>query len=440
MGNYAYLCRADLRRTNPSFANPGYAPARNTIACARDHVALLWLGLFRPADLRTDRFVVDGELVCSRAPVVAARTGLGRLPAAARRLERLFPRGGALAAHAAALAAAIAAAPGRYLTIELEEIAGLWPRRARFDAALDQALACFAGADVRGIRSVLVRLSGVHADRPWPAAHGLYDRPRVARADAENLARLIGAEHLRRLPWERAAPRPTPAPRALATAVAAGDRVAVEAALAGPRPAQAVIDAALETAATAGAAAIVARLLPLASATGPTRALPAAMHRGHATIAANLLTAGADPNWYSRFTGSCWQAVLWGKVPPRMLATLVRHGGDLARPQASGGGYPLVQAAWVGKAPMIRALLRLGADPHVRDPFRRTPLAIAARAGHVDAVRALLPAATAAERAAAIAEVQKVLAGATVVRAPTAAEAAARRAALAVITRGRAAR
>lgn len=436
MGNYAYLCRSDLRRTNPSFANQRYAPARNTIACLRGGIPLLWLGLFHPTDLRTDRFVDDGEPVLSRAPVVATRTALARLPTAAARLERLFPDGGALAPHAAALAAAIAAAPGRYLTIELDEVAGLWPSRARFDAALARALQIVVGADRRGARSSLVRLSGVHADRPWPPAQGLYDRPRVARADAENLARLIGAEHLRRLPWERAVPRPTPPPRALAAAVAAGDRAAVAAALAG-RPPQAVVDAALETAATAGAAAIVARLVPLASTTGKTRALPAALHRGHAAIATALLRAGADPNWYARGHGSCWQAVLWGKVPPRMLVTLVAHGGDLRRPQTSGGGYPLVQAAWVGKASLIRALLRLGADPHVRDPFRRTPLAIAAREGHLDAVRALAPRSTAAERDAAIAEVQKVLTGPPVARAPTAAQIAARRAALALLARRR---
>ena len=76
MGNYAYLCRSDLRRTNPSFANQRYAPARNTIACLRGGIPLLWLGLFHPTDLRTDRFVDDGEPVLSRAPVVATRTAL----------------------------------------------------------------------------------------------------------------------------------------------------------------------------------------------------------------------------------------------------------------------------------------------------------------------------------------------------------------------------
>lgn len=408
MANYAYLCRSNLARVSPGL-DRRYRAEASTIACGRWSIPLLWLALFRVDDLRTETRDDDGEAVTDRAPVADAKVALGRLAAGAARLAGLFPRAGSLAAHAEALAAAIAGFRGRHLTIELHEIAAMWPRRADFDRALERALRYVGGEAVPGARATVLHLTQLHAGRRWPPASGLYDRPRVAKADAENLARLLGAEVRRPLAWEASTPRPPAKAPPLLAAIEAGDAAAVAASLAAKRPAAKLADRALDLAAAAGALPLVRALADLATAGGRAHAMRHAADRGHAAVVQALLAAGADPNGYDKFHSSLWQQVFWGKLPPRLLAAIVAHGGDVNHRMTGGGDYPLVRAAWVGKPRFVRALLRHGADPHVLDAFARTPLAIAARAGHPDATRALLRAATAAELDAALREARRTL-------------------------------
>lgn len=409
MANLSYLCRSDVRRTSPGL-HPRYRAEDSTIAGGRWSIPLVWLALFRVEDLRTDRHVVDDEELVERAPVVSARTALARLAAGVARLEALFPRAGSLAGHRDALAAAIGGAKGRYLTIDLHEIAVLWSRRADFDAALARALRYVGGEAVPGARATVLQLSQLHAGRPFPPASGLYDRPRVLRADAENLARLLGGEVVRPLAWEATAPRPPMKVPQLLAAVEAADLAGVDAALAARRPDAKVVDRALDVAAAAGAVAIVVRLATAATAAGRSSAMRHAADRGQVRAVEALLAAGADPGGYDKLHSSLWQQVFWGKLPPRLLDAVIAHGGDVNRRMSGGGDYPLVRAAWVGKVRFVDALLARGADPHVRDAFRRTPLAIAARCGHVDATRRLLRAgATAAEVDAARREASKTL-------------------------------
>ncbi|MFO0750822.1 MAG: ankyrin repeat domain-containing protein [Myxococcota bacterium] len=231
-------------------------------------------------------------------------------------------------------------ADARYLTIELGELADLWPRARRFHRARRRRLPRRRRRAGARIVKTLDELAPSDVRMPW---------------------RLLGGSHLRPVPWE--APAPAPArPR---------------------RPAR--TPAALGT------------------------ALREAMHAGDGDRARELLAAGADPNGYDVFHGSCWQSVFTGRVPLAFLDELIAAGGDVTAKHRR-GGYPIVQAAWNGRAAMIAALLERGADARVLDPFKRPPLAIAAREGHLDATRALLAADASADTVArAVREVRKTL-------------------------------
>ena len=54
-------------------------------------------------------------------------------------------------------------------------------------------------------------------------------------------------------------------------------------------------------------------------------------------------------------------------------------------------------AAWMGRAPVVAALLAAAAAPDARDWAAKTPLHLAARNGHTDVLAALLTAGAASE-------------------------------------------
>jgi hypothetical protein len=226
MPNSSYLCTSDRESLYPSTTVEGFEPATDVVAYDVRCVPLLWLALFRPADLRTQTIVIEAdpdavyaefdeatgdfveledyeeedEIVEAVAPLVAKDKALLQLDAALPVLNRLFETEGPLDDHAAMLRQAVTAAPGSFITIELDEIEGLW-EEGTFQPALRAALAGFDGS-AEPDRPNLIEIAQLRAGRPFPPARMLLTDHEPVDDDYWNLSRLLGASFSAAVPWE----------------------------------------------------------------------------------------------------------------------------------------------------------------------------------------------------------------------------------------------
>lgn len=228
MSNSSYLCATDLRSLYPSTTDRDFDPSKGVVAYDVRCVPLLWLAMFRPGDLVTQTIVIEpdpsavlfefdeavgdfveaepspedeeDEIVEATAPLVAKDRALARLEAAVPVLGRLFAAEGPLDEHAAMLRRAVAAAPGAYLTIELDEIEGLW-EPGTFQPALRAALASLDGG-TDADRADLVEIAQLREGRAFPPARLLFGDGDVEDDDLWNLARLLGVSFSAEVPWE----------------------------------------------------------------------------------------------------------------------------------------------------------------------------------------------------------------------------------------------
>ncbi|MFB7476216.1 hypothetical protein [Kitasatospora sp. NPDC056184] len=226
MANSSYLCATDVASLYPSSQVPGFDPRGGVVAHDVSGVPLLWLALFRPADLVTGVFTIDeddldddedGEVEAT-APLAAKDRALAQLDAALPVLNALFAAEGPLDGHAALLRQAVEKAPGAFVTIELEEIEGVWEEEGAFQPTLRAALACLDGpgggdvpdggtdpaADPAADRARLVALSRLRPGRPFPPARLLLDDLEAGEDDYWNLVRLLGTTFDADVPWETA--------------------------------------------------------------------------------------------------------------------------------------------------------------------------------------------------------------------------------------------
>lgn len=228
MPNSSYLCATGRPSLYPSTTDKDFAPPTDVVAYDVRCVPLLWLAMFRPADLVTQTIVIepdpdavhykfgpDGdfveiatpegedEIVTATAPLAPKDRALAQLDAAVPVLNRLFAAEGPLDGHAAMLRRAIAAAPGAYLTIELDEIEGMW-EPGTFQPALHAALASLDGeTDPEAGRAHLIELAQLRPGRPFPPARLLLDEHgEVEDDDYWNFVRLLGANFNAEVPWE----------------------------------------------------------------------------------------------------------------------------------------------------------------------------------------------------------------------------------------------
>jgi hypothetical protein len=237
MPNSSYLCATGPASLYPSTTDKDFRPDTDVVAYDVRCVPLLWLAMFRPADLVTQTIVIepdpdavyyefgpDGdfvqidtpagedeeEIVEATAPLTGRENALAQLDAAVPVLNRLFAAEGPLDEHAAMLRRAVASAPGEHVTIELDEIEGLW-EPGTFQPALRAALAVFDGeTDPATGRAHLVELAQLREGRPFPPARLLLDdHGEVADDDYWNFVRLLGADFSAPVPWE---PGAQPAP------------------------------------------------------------------------------------------------------------------------------------------------------------------------------------------------------------------------------------
>jgi hypothetical protein len=227
MPNSSYLCTTDAESLYPSTTVADFEPSTHVVACDARCVPLLWLALFRAADIRTQTIVIEAdpdavfyefdeatgdfvetdeededEVVEAVAPLVAKERALAQLDAAVPALNRLFEAEGPLDGHAAMLRQAVAAAPGKFITIELDEIDGLW-EEGTFQPALRAALSDMdASADPVAERANLVEIAQLRAGRAFPPARFLLDGRDAADDDLWNFVRLLGTAFSAEVPWE----------------------------------------------------------------------------------------------------------------------------------------------------------------------------------------------------------------------------------------------
>lgn len=147
MSNRSYLAASDADTIYPSFVQQDYDAERQLIATDVEALPLLWLALFREGDLRREVFKVQGQEVPAFAPVCLKEQSLRQLDQAVPYLEKILPQFTGLAEYAAMLRAAIEPLPYRFLSIELEEIAGQYPAEHRFEELLTLGLRGFERPD-----------------------------------------------------------------------------------------------------------------------------------------------------------------------------------------------------------------------------------------------------------------------------------------------------
>ena len=163
MSNRSYLAVSDSDSIYPSFAQKGYDPQMQLVASDVEALPLLWLALFREGDLQRKVFNVQGQKVPAFAPICTTQLALERLKQAVPYLSKIFTNLTGLAEYGVMFQSAIESLPYRFISIELEEIAGLYPPEHRFEELLALALRGFDKPE--GIRfhcdDVTLDLSGM---------------------------------------------------------------------------------------------------------------------------------------------------------------------------------------------------------------------------------------------------------------------------------------
>lgn len=147
MSNRSYLAASNADTIYPSFAQKGYDAEKQLIATDVEALPLLWLALFREGDFRRTVFKVQGEEVPAFAPLCPKDQALRQLDQAVPYLSKILPNLGRLAEYASMFRSAIEPLPYRFISMELEEIAGLYPEEHRFEELLTLGLKGFDNPD-----------------------------------------------------------------------------------------------------------------------------------------------------------------------------------------------------------------------------------------------------------------------------------------------------
>ena len=201
MANRSYLATTDNDTIYPSAAESNYDPDAQTVAQGVYCVPLLWLGLFRPPDMRTQDFNIDGETVTGVAPVVDVNTAVAQLRQSAATFDQMFP-GGQFTDYCSLLTEGVVSIGRKYVTIEMEEIACLTdPDEFYDDCRL--AMRALAGADtIAEGRDKLIAISEINTQANIPPARCMLDKPTVSDDEIETHSRIIGCGWIRPVPWE----------------------------------------------------------------------------------------------------------------------------------------------------------------------------------------------------------------------------------------------
>ena len=223
MSNNAYLCSSDFPDIYPS-QEESYDPDRDTIAYAEYCVPLLWLALFRRGDLR-ERNVearrrsskrqtglappTETVTVTVKAPLAPKNQAIHALRDAMPHLNHVFAANGSLNEHARLLGSALVDAPGRYVSIEINEIIDMMADSAKEWRAIEAILDYFDSSrpelpkkELRKMRRLISHFCPLNTKRAFISPRELWAQNPPNDDDLINLTRLLGTELFRPVPWE----------------------------------------------------------------------------------------------------------------------------------------------------------------------------------------------------------------------------------------------
>ena len=201
MANRSYLIVSNNDAIFPRLTEPNFDSNVQVIAQGIYCVPLLWFGLFRSKDLRTQESQEDSRRWTKLAPIIDVRTAVIQMEQAVPLFDQMFP-GGNFAEYGKFLIRAIRSAGRKNVTIEMEEIADLaGPDELYNDCRV--ALGMFSGEEsIADGKEKLITISEIDEELDIPPARCLVEDDSVSDEAAETHSRIIGVSFLQSVPWE----------------------------------------------------------------------------------------------------------------------------------------------------------------------------------------------------------------------------------------------
>lgn len=201
MANRSYLVATNNDAIYPSITESRYDYRVQVIAEGNYCVPLLWFGLFRPSDMRTQDFQVDGYAWTSVEPIVEVQAALAHLRQSVRVFDQLFP-GANFTEYCNFLADAVRSTGRKYVTIEMQEIADLSEPEVFYDDCRI-VMGMLAGDEsIADAREKLVMFEDIDEITDVPSARCAINNPNASEDDLANLSRIMGTSLVRPVPWE----------------------------------------------------------------------------------------------------------------------------------------------------------------------------------------------------------------------------------------------
>ena len=208
MSNRSYLASSDQDTLYPSSSPQRYNAALQTIANDVGAVPLLWIALFRPGDLRSQTFEIEGQRLTVEAPICERASAIRQLEAALPLLNTLFAAEGPLDGYVELMKQALHDVPYRFVTIEMQEVGWLWNPEAEFYDVFRRALQALAGPADPAAKRLFLDLSQLREGQPWPSPRIYLDQLPYTADEQWSFTRLLGAGAFgsmgigRQVPWE----------------------------------------------------------------------------------------------------------------------------------------------------------------------------------------------------------------------------------------------
>jgi hypothetical protein len=202
VANWSYLCATNRKVIYPSYGDRPYDSRKQTVASETYCVPLLWLGLFRPADLVRRTFALEDKPFVAEAPLCARSKAIRQFRAALPHLESMFYECGPLGGFAELFLKALEPLRYRYLTIELEEIECMAKSRKWFRATLRKALGGITTDYSTEARERFIYLAQLFDLRRFPPPRLMLDEIKGSDNDYVLHGRILGShDQGRKVPW-----------------------------------------------------------------------------------------------------------------------------------------------------------------------------------------------------------------------------------------------